>query len=57
MASHMKWSKNTNIIWPRITMMAGVDNYGEVYYSLLQANSSDITLELVLTYLVKILDN
>ena len=57
MASHMKWSKNINQIWPRITMMAGVDNYGEIYYSLLQANSSEITLELVLTHLVKILDS
>ena len=36
-------------------MMAGIDNYGEVYYSLLQANSNNTTMELVLTYLVSIL--
>ena len=52
----MKNSKPVHIIWPRITMMAAIDNYGEIYYSLLQANSNDITLELFLTYLVKILD-
>ena len=56
MASHMKWSKNENVVAPRITMMAAIDNYGEIYYSLLQANSNDITLELFLTHLVKILD-
>ena len=35
--------------------MVGIDNYGEIYYSLLQANSNNTTMGLVLTYLASIL--
>ena len=56
MLSNMRWSKNINIIWPRITMVTAIDTYGEVYYSLLQANSNNHTFELFLFYLVRILD-
>lgn len=56
MTSDMKFSKNLFTIWPRITMIAAIDNYGEIYYSLLQANSNNTTIQLFMTHLVKILD-
>ena len=56
MSSDMKFSKNLNTIWPRITMIAAIDNYGKIYYSLLQANSNNTTIQLFMIYLVKILD-
>jgi len=37
-------------------MIAAIDNFGEAYYTLMQANSNDVTMELFLTHLVKILD-
>ena len=37
-------------------MIAGIDSHGEIYYSLLQANSNAVTIELFMTHLVKILD-
>ena len=43
-------------IWPRITMIAGTDNFGNLYYALLQANSNADTLRLFFYRLVEILD-
>ena len=55
MPSNARNSQITHQILPRITMMVGIDNYGEIYYSLLQANSNNTTMGLVLTYLASIL--
>ena len=35
MPANAKNSQITHQILPRITMMVGIDNYGEIYYSLL----------------------
>ena len=37
-------------------MMVAIDSHGEIYWCLLQANSNGVTMELVLTNLVIILD-
>ena len=37
-------------------MMTAIDTHGDVYWSLLQANSNEITMELVLIKLALILD-
>ena len=56
MASDSKYSKPLHNIDPRITMMLAIDNFGEIYYTLMQANSNDTTMELFLFHLVKLLD-
>jgi len=50
------FSNKLKAIHPGISMMAAIDNYGDVYWTLLQANSHAITFELVLYKLVKTLD-
>ena len=45
-----------HIIWPRITMVFGVDTFGNAYYSLIQANSNDDTIKMYFVELAKILD-
>ena len=42
---------------PRITMIAAVDNFGKVYYALLQANSNEDTMRLFFYRLMEILDS
>ena len=37
-------------------MMTAIDSYGDLYWTLLQANSDSETMELVLNNLVSILD-
>ena len=37
-------------------MMLAIDDFGEIYYSLMQANTNDTTMELFLFNLVKLLD-
>ena len=56
MPSHLKLSGKIHPISPRITMMTAIDTYGDTYWSLLQANSNGLTMELVLTNLAQILD-
>ena len=56
MPKKLVFSSKLRAIHPGISMMAAIDNYGDVYWTLLQANSHAITFELVLTKLVKILD-
>ena len=43
-------------IRPRITLIAGVDSLGAIFFSLLQANSDSETIEIFLMELVKMLD-
>ena len=43
-------------IRPRITLIAGLDNLGAVFFTLLQANSDNETMEIYLVELVKMLD-
>ena len=40
---HQQQSQRNDIFQPRITMMAAVDNYGDAYLSLLQANNNQYT--------------
>ena len=41
--NHQQKSQINNIFQPRITMMAAVDNFGDAYLSLLQANTNQYT--------------
>jgi len=43
-------------IAPRITMILGIDNFGNIYYSLAQANSNSSMMEIYFRELVVILD-
>ena len=43
-------------IAPRITMILGIDNFGNIYYSLAQANSNSSIMEIYFRELVVILD-
>ena len=43
-------------ISPRLILVAGVDNFGASFFTLLQANSDSETMEVFLTELVKMLD-
>ena len=43
-------------IFPRITLILGIDTLGNVYYSLAQANSNSSMMELFFRELVSILD-
>ena len=48
--------KCIELVRPRITMMTAIDSFGDVYWTLMQANSYYETMELALIQLVKILD-
>jgi len=56
MPSHLNISSKLHLVSPGITMMTAIDTHGDVYWSLLQANSNEITMELVLIKLALILD-
>ena len=56
MPSHLKLSDKIHPVAPRITMMTAIDTHGDTYWSLLQANSNRLTMELVLTNLAQMLD-
>jgi hypothetical protein len=43
-------------LFPRITLVALVDNRGNKYASIFKENSNSITTELMQTYLANILD-
>ena len=45
-----------HIVWPRVTMMLAIDSYGNIFYSLLQANANDDTMRLFLYRLIEKLD-
>ena len=45
-----------NIFQPRITIMAAVDNFGDAYLSLVQANNNQYTYAEFVRELAKILD-
>jgi len=49
-------SINEFIIWPRVTCILAIDNYGKVYYSLLQCHANNDSMRLFLFRLVEILD-
>ena len=49
-------SKPIHVVSPRITLMVAIDSYGDTYWSLIQANSANWTMELVLINLIKTLD-
>ena len=53
---HQQESQRNNVFRPRITMMAAVDNYGDAYLSLLQANTNQYTFAEFVRELVRILD-
>jgi hypothetical protein len=42
---------------PRVSMIAGIDTKGNIYFSLVQSNSNSKIIELFFTHLVKKLDN
>ena len=54
---YQQQSQTNNIFQPRITMMAAVDNFGDAYLSLLQANNNQYTYAEFVRELVKILDS
>ena len=56
MPRSINYSKKIHVVSPHITMMTAIDSYGDLYWTLLQANSDSETMELVLNNLVSILD-
>ena len=56
MPRNTNYSKKLNVFQPRITMMTAIDQFGDVYWTLLQANSNNLTMELVLTNFALTLD-
>ena len=55
-AMHQQQSQKNNVFNPRITMIVGIDNFGDAYFSLLQANNNQYTYSEFVRELVKRLD-
>ena len=53
---HQQESQINNVFQPRITIIAGLDNYGDAYLSLLQANNNQFSFAEYVKDLVNILD-
>ena len=59
-----KWCRHRHInsvaqlqIMPRISMICGLDTNGELYLSLVQANSNSSVMQIFFTHLIKLLDS
>ena len=50
-------SQRINVVQPRITMMAAIDNFGNAYLSLLLANTNQYTFAEFVRELAETLDN
>ena len=35
MPKDLRWTKNINQLQPRVTMIAAIDDYGQIYYTLM----------------------
>jgi hypothetical protein len=44
-------------VTPRINLITAIDNFGQVYHSMLQVNGDETVMKVYLTHLVKILDS